>query len=183
MTHIRNVDLTTRHARIEAAGTIGTTHATGKCAAVDSARRTEPRLGFTILTTSQPQNRPGSATLCKQMPHLSDIDQSAHKILVAECRNGILGLLPRGILHYSERPLSAFRVRRPSHGSVGLTRIPKSRLGTTSQPVNPTFHQVTEKRNHKKNQPKSLVGAHLRHSVGKKQHIGVENLSSCDRRH
>ncbi len=62
MTYVGNVDLTATsaaasHGRVEAAAASTVrpaAHATGESAASGTARRTEPRLGLTILGTSQP---------------------------------------------------------------------------------------------------------------------------------
>lgn len=41
------------------------------------------------------------------MANLSNVDQAAHQVLVAESRDSILSLLPRSIFHNSEKEMLA----------------------------------------------------------------------------
>src|SRR4051812_225567 len=59
--------------------------------------------------------------------HLSDVDKSTHKVLVAECRNGLLGLLPCSIFHNTvHRPVSIGWSSEASTGRENGDNLPAS---------------------------------------------------------
>lgn len=117
MTNVGDVDLTaagaTSHAGVEtaAAAVRATAHAALESAASGAARRAKARLGLTVLFQSQ-SGQVGPQCV-GELPYLSDIDEPAHKVLVAECRYGLLCLLPRGILHNSVRVKRSALVNHP----------------------------------------------------------------------
>lgn len=137
VTNVGDINLTTTaasHARVETTA-IGAAHAASVSATGDTTRGTKSGLGLAILPNINKLTRSGR--LCYCGPHLSDVNQSAHEILVAECRHGLLRLFPSGILHNSDALESANCRRRLSRGEIDLPASLKSPR-TSSQPVNPT---------------------------------------------
>ena len=53
-------------------------------------------------------------------PYLSNVDESTHKVLIAERTDGLLGLIPRGVFH------NPTQGQRKSHAGPASrhTRIP-----------------------------------------------------------
>lgn len=49
---------------------------------------------------SSHKHRSCSRHICKSA-HLSNIDETAHQVLVAQRRNGVLSLVPRSVFHNS----------------------------------------------------------------------------------
>lgn len=104
------------------------------------------------------------------LPHLSNVDESAHQVLVAQSLDGSLSLVPSSIFHYTVGAVSA----------SSLERRDKNGTRTYPQPYNNPWDIPTRQSNNsikipaetkkplgEKDQPKLRVGAHLRHSVGK----------------
>src|SRR3569833_2373765 len=83
-----------------------------------------------------------SPYLVRDKPHLSDVDESTHQVLVAECRDGILGLLPGSIFHNSAGRSSQRSCPARSEKEVcALTRIPTNTHGQCPNPSIQPFHQ------------------------------------------
>lgn len=57
-----------------------------------------------------------SCSRCIQcLPHLSNVDQTTHEVLIAESRNGVLSLVPCSIFHNSEgKEISSWTDRKES---------------------------------------------------------------------
>ena len=110
------------------------------------------------------------------MTDLSNVDKAAHEVLVAECRDGVLGLLPRSIFHNTVCGKSGQRTvatRKRLGAREGAFHLPASLqvpADAASQSVNPTIPTERRKAGEGRpngNQPELRVKAHLRHSVGK----------------
>lgn len=91
------------------------------------------------------------------LPHLADIDESAHQVLVAERVDSILGLFPSGIFHNSMRILSATVCAYPkTAGREEGRAYPhpyKNPKNTQTRQSNHSIRTREGKINHKRNQP------------------------------
>ena len=106
-----------------------------------------------------------------RIPYLPHVYESTHEVLVAECADGILGLFPCCVFH------NPWPRQRKLHIPSTKTTHPHP-YKTRGQLPNPSIQRPTTKI--KPERPPSLhVGAHLRHSIRKQQHIGKEHFSSC----
>lgn len=98
---------------------------------------------------------PDLSMCCPRLPsahrwaqsHLSDIDQAAHEVLVAESLDSILGLVPRSIFHNSGQVRMC---RCWPELMMKLTRIPTSTSGQRPNPSIQQFHQECHERGDRK---------------------------------
>lgn len=75
------------------------TAGTGTAGATAGLSKSRFRLAILVPTSiSIPSHR------SREKPYFADVDESSHQVLVAESRNGVLGLLPRSIFHNSAKP-------------------------------------------------------------------------------
>ncbi len=114
-TNVGDVDLSASTSASGSGGIVAASEATGgpHGAAVASAAAhgclvVESRLGFSVLWRRSPKivsKRAASCVVGRALegspPYLSNVDEPAHEILVAERGDGVLSLLPRSIFHNS----------------------------------------------------------------------------------
>ena len=112
-----------------------------------SGTRVESRLSLPVLSRSQHMLPLLSSAHRSAGSHLSDIDQAAHEVLVAESLDSILGLVPRSIFHNSGQVRMC---RCWPKVMVRLTRIPTSTSGQRPNPSIQQFHQKCHERGDRK---------------------------------
>lgn len=123
------------------------------------------------MSSTTHTNRMVDCMLFGDRTYLSNVNESAHQVLVAERADGLLCLFSRCVLHNPATVSICTSLER----CMGLTRIPTRPAGRIP---NPSIQHPSTKKQNRETQP-SHVGAHLRHSIRKQQHIGKKNLPRC----
>lgn len=116
----------------------------------------------------------------KRQDYLANVDESTHEALVAKRVDSVLRLLPRRVFH---NPAELDQLRQGSRCDEYSPASLQYSRGTSPSRQPKQSMEVPRRSQDKRKKPAKLHnGAHLRHSVRKKQDIGEDDLSSCKRK-